>query len=52
MKKLIILFTVLLAVAGCTKTEDQAVAADPTPSMTELAEANPSYWGYIDYLWA
>ncbi|MFQ3263315.1 MAG: hypothetical protein ACI8W6_000632 [Porticoccaceae bacterium] len=20
--------------------------------MTELAEANPSYWGYIDYLWA
>jgi hypothetical protein len=52
MKKLIILFTVLLAVAGCTETEDQAVTADPTPSMTELAEANPSYWGYIDYLWA
>jgi len=54
MKKLIVICSVLLAAAGCTQKEAQVESAttDPAPSMTQIAEASPNYWGYIDYLWA
>ena len=54
MRKLIVICSVLLATVGCAQKEAtvQSPAAVQAPSMTEIAEANPTYWGYIDYLWA
>lgn len=54
MNKLIVICSLLLATAGCTQKDAQmeSAATDPAPSMTQIAEASPGYWGYIDYLWA
>ena len=42
---------------ACASEKDQsnqevAIEENSEPTMSEVAEANPSYWGYIDYLWA
>ena len=54
MRHLTIIFSVLLIFVGCAQkeTEVKVIDATPEPSMTEIAESNPAYWGYIDYLWA
>ena len=54
MRHLTIIFSVLLIFVGCAQkeTEVRVIDATPEPSMTEIAESNPAYWGYIDYLWA
>jgi hypothetical protein len=54
MRRFIIICSALLTIAGCAqnRVEVKPVEAAPEPTMTEIAESNPSYWGYIDYLWA
>ena len=54
MKRLLIICSAIFIIAGCSdkEAEVQTVEAAPEPTMTELAESNASYWGYIDYLWA
>ena len=54
MKRLLIICSAIFIIAGCSdkESEVQKVEAVPEPTMTELAESNASYWGYIDYLWA
>ena len=54
MKRLLIICSAIFVIAGCSdkEAEVQTVEAAPEPTMTELAESNASYWGYIDYLWA
>tara|TARA_B100001093_G_scaffold485457_1_gene519826 strand:+ start:88 stop:936 length:849 start_codon:yes stop_codon:yes gene_type:complete len=54
MKRLLIICAAMFLIAGCSdkETEVKVVDTKPEPTMTELAESNDSYWGYIDYLWA
>ena len=53
MKRLLIICAAMFLIAGCSdkQTEVKVVETKPEPTMTELAESNDSYWGYIDYLW-
>ena len=46
--------SLLLACASENEPSNQEVVSEENsePTMNEVAEANPSYWGYIDYLWA
>ena len=50
MKRLLIICSAIFIIAGCSdkEAEVQTVEAAPEPTMTELAESNASYWGYID----
>jgi hypothetical protein len=54
MKKLFITCLAMFAIAGCSEKEADVQSMEPAPelTMTQAAESNPSYWGYIDYLWA
>jgi len=53
MKKYIVLIPILLLLFACAQEQTETKTAEivSTKTLTEMAESNPDYWGYIDYVW-
>lgn len=53
MKKLVALIPILLLLFACAQEQTETKTAEivSTKTLTEMAESNPDYWGYIDYVW-